>query len=165
MAKAADTRADSGMSIDARPRKQAQPARQGRGSGNVNRGKRAPRTRRSGCPSGGQDIAQGARERMFCHVTHVFVLRGRRGPIRTPCSRSLASYVADLICRNECLGGFRLSQRQHHAIYMKLLRQPGRPLKRRQLSRWLLQLYGDINSQKGALGGNAGLCQVPGAKI
>jgi hypothetical protein len=72
------------------------------------------------------------------------------------------------LCRIECLGaksGFRLSRRQHHAIYMKLLRQSARPLKRRQLSKRLLQLYGDINSQEVALGGNVGLCQVPGAKV
>ena len=36
-------------------------------------------------------VVQGARERMFCHVT----------PIRTPCSRLLACRPADLICRNE----------------------------------------------------------------
>jgi hypothetical protein len=89
------------MSIDGRARTQAQPT--GRdllipccsivsllGSGHVNRGKERPeppRTGRSGYPSGGQDVAQGARERLFCHVA----------PIRSPGSRSLASRLADLI--------------------------------------------------------------------
>ena len=92
--------AESGMSIDARARTQTQTAgqaadpwlqhREPAGQWPRKSRQRATRTRRTGCPGGRPMWSPwGARERMFCHVT----------PIRTPCSRSLASYLVDLICR------------------------------------------------------------------